>query len=591
METSRETVRERSLLGASALVAAFVLATALPAAATVAPQGMTTRASVDSNGTEGSSSSALLYGRSLSADGRFVTFISASAFVPSATNKVYDNLGPSVFVHDRQTGTAELISVNATGAASIYGGYWPAISGNGLHVAFTSHAYDLVHGDTNNFPDVFVRDREYGVMTRASVSSTGEQGNSWSQFPAISGDGSQVAFESYSSNLVSGDTNSAFDIFVRDLTQSLTTRVSLASNGAQANGGSYHCTISADGRHVAFASDAANLVPGDTNGTQDVFVHERGSGMTARVSVDSSGAQASGRSTHPVLSADGRFVAFVSEAPDLVTGDTNGVADIFVHDRQSGQTRRVSVGPAGGQANAPSGAPAISADGSRVAFQSDASNLLLGDTNGTTDTFLHDLATGRTERLSVDSDGVQGNAQSGMPSISADGRLACFQSAAGNLVKGDSNGVPDVFVRDRECGVSIYCTAKLSSALCIPAIGFSGTPSASAGQGFLIEATDFAPLQPGIFAYGKLGPAAVPFQGGFVCAQVPLVRIPVANTGALGPCEGSFSLDFNAYVASGADPALVAGKTVWGQWWARDPGLPPPSNASLSDAIRVTLCP
>jgi Tol biopolymer transport system component len=584
METSRETVCERSLLRASALVAAFVLTAALPAAATVAPQGTTTRASVDSKGKEASLSSAVIYGRSISADGRFVTFQSKHAFVEPDTNKY-----PDVFVHDRQTGETKLISIDGNGAAGT--GDQPAISADGLHVSFTSYGYSLVHNPTSGTYDVYVRDHEHGVMTLASVNSAGQAGNSASYFSSISGDGTQVAFQSYATNLASGDTNGANDIFVRDLQHSLTTRVSVATNGAQANAQSFHAAISADGRHVAFASDATNLVPGDTNGTQDVFVHDRGSGATGRVSVDSSGAQASGRSTHPVLSADGRFVAFVSEAPDLVAGDTNGAADVFVHDRQSGQTRRVSIGPSGLQSTAPSGTPAISADGSRVAFQSDASNLVLGDTNGATDAFLHDLATGRTERLSVDSDLVQGNGPSGMPSLSADGRLAAFQSGASNLIMGDTNGVPDVFVRDRECGVSIYCTAKVSSALCIPAIGSSGTPSASAGQGFLIEATGFPPLQPGVFAYGKLGPATVPFQGGFICAQTPLVRIPLANTGGPGSCEGSFSLDFNAYVASGADPALVAGKTVWGQWWARDPGLPPPSNASLSDAIRVTLCP
>ena len=584
METSKGILCERTPLRAGTLAVGFVLIAALTAGASPAPQGTTTRASVDSDGKQGSLSSALLYGRSLSADGRFVAFQSKHAFVEPDSNKYLD-----VFVHDRQTGETKLVSVNGSGSAA--GGDQPAISADGRHIAFTSYAYDLVHGPTSGYYDVYVRDHEHGVMTLASVTSTGLAANSGSYFASISGNGSQVVFLSYATNLVPGDTNGTYDIFVRDLANSITTRVNVASTGVQANAQSFHSTISADGRHVAFASDATNLVPGDTNGTQDVFVHDRGSGVTTRVSVDSSGTQASGRSTHPVLSADGRFVAFVSEAPDLVGSDTNGVADVFLHDRQSGQTRRVSVGPAGLQANAPSGTPAIAGDGSRVAFQSDASNLVLGDTNGASDAFLHDLATGRTERLSVDSDGAQGNGASGMPSLSADGRLACFQSAASNLVMGDTNGVPDIFVRDRECGVSIYCTAKFSSALCIPAMGFSGTPSASAGQGFLIEATGFTPLQPGVFAYSKLGPAAVPFQGGFLCAQVPLVRIPVANTGALGPCEGSFSLDFNAYVTSGADPALVAGKTIWGQWWARDPGRPPPDNVSLSDAIRVTLCP
>jgi Tol biopolymer transport system component len=587
MDTSSEFVLGRGLFRGSPLVLLSLgLGGAFPAVAFPSPQGMTTRASVSSNGEGGLHPSMGVQGRSLSADGRFVAFQSASPLVQPDANEVLD-----VFVHDRQSGATELVSINSAGAAPLYGAYSPAISGDGLHVAFSSYAWDLVHGDRNDALDVFVRDREFGVMTRASVSSTGEEGDFHSFFPAISADGSQVAFGSYATNLVPGDGNGQHDLFVRDLAHSLTTRVSVASDGSEANGPSFGCSISAEGRSVAFHSFAGNLAPDDTNGAADVFVHERASGLTVRVSVASSGAQANGASSHASLSGDGRFVAFVSEASNLVSGDTNGVADVFIHDRQSGTTRRVSIGPAGAQADGTSALPAISADGTLVAFQSFASNLVPGDTNGAPDVFLHDLASGRTERLSLDSNGAQGNAGSALPSISADGRLASFQSAASNLVSGDANGVADVFVRDRECGASIYCAGTISSALCLPAIGFSGAPSASAGQGFLIEASGFPPDKPGFFAYGTIGPAAMPFLGGFLCAQMPLVRVPVANTGQPKPCGGSFALDFNAYVAAGADPTLVAGKTIWGQWWARDPGLVPPSNLSSSDAIRATLCP
>jgi Tol biopolymer transport system component len=586
MESSRE-IGERSPFRASALAVGFVLGAAFPAAAGPPPQGMTTRASVGSAGEEAGATSVPVHGRSLSADGRFVSFQSAFAFVKPDTNGYLD-----VYAHDRQTGVTELISVNAAGTAPQYGGFSPAISGNGRRVAFVSNAYDLVHVKTSSlFYDVFVRDREFGVMTLASVSATGGEADAHSFLPGLSGDGSQVAFGSYATNLVAGDGNGEPDIFVRDLAQSTTARVSIASNGAEADGPSFGGAISSDGRYVAFHSFAGNLVPGDTNAAADVFVHERPSGLTIRVSVDSSAAQANGASLHASISGDGRFVAFVSEASNLVNGDSNGVADVFVHDRQIGTTRRVSVGPAGAQADGTSALPAISADGTLVAFQSFASNLVPGDTNGAPDVFLHDLASGRTERLSLDSNGAEGNGGSGLPSISADGRLAVFQSAASNLVSGDANGVADVFVRDRECGASIYCAGTISSALCLPAIAFSGAPSASAGQGFLIEASGFPPGKPGFFAYGTLGPAAMPFLGGFLCAQMPLVRIPVANTGQPKPCGGSFALDFNAYVAAGADPTLVAGKTIWGQWWARDPGLSPPSNLTSSDAIRVSLCP
>jgi Tol biopolymer transport system component len=173
-----------------------------------------------------------------------------------------------------------------------------------------------------------------------------------------------------------------------------TTRVSVASNGAQGNGDSFSSSISADGRYVAFHSIASNLVSGDTNGAWDVFVHDRQSGQTTRVSAASNGAQGNGDSESPSISADGRYVAFSSDASNLVSGDTNGAWDVFVHDRQSGQTTRVSAASNGAQGNGDSESPSISADGRYVAFSSDASNLVSGDTNGAWDVFVHDRQSG-----------------------------------------------------------------------------------------------------------------------------------------------------------------------------------------------------
>ncbi|MGH2537869.1 MAG: TolB family protein, partial [Candidatus Promineifilaceae bacterium] len=197
--------------------------------------------------------------------------------------------------------------------------------------------------------------------------------------------------------------------------------MSIASDGAQGNDGSYYPSISADGRYVAFYSDAWNLVGGDTNGTWDVFVHDRDTGQTSRVSVASDGAQGDNHSGAPSISADGRYVAFNSVASNLVGGDTNGAYDIFVHDRDTGQTSRVSIASDGAQGNESSGVPAISADGRYVAFYSEASNLVGGDTNGYLDVFVHDRDTGQTSRASVASDGAQANGASYFPAISADG--------------------------------------------------------------------------------------------------------------------------------------------------------------------------
>lgn len=225
-----------------------------------------------------------------------------------------------------------------------------------------------------------------------------------------------------------------------------TTRVSVASSGAEGNGDSLYPRLSADGRFVVFLSFASDLVPGDTNDGGDVFVHDRQSGTTTRVSVDSSGAQTSGAGGTPAISADGRSVAFWSSATNLVPDDTNDRNDVFVHDRQSGITSRVSVDTAGAEGNFDSLTPAISADGRAVAFTSHASNLVPGDTNDLGDIFIHNRQSGITTRISVDSSGAQGNADSTLSTISGDGSIVAYQSWANNLVPGDTNDVSDVFV-------------------------------------------------------------------------------------------------------------------------------------------------
>jgi Tol biopolymer transport system component len=289
-----------------------------------------------------------------------------------------------------------------------------------------------------------------GSTERVSVDSAGNQANDFIFEPAISADGRFVGFYSGADNLVPGDTNDASDIFVHDRRTGLTERVSVDSAGNQGNSASFELpAISAHGRFVAFVSDASNLVPGDTDDT-DVFVHDRKTGVTQLVSIDSAGNQGNGFSFAPAISAHGRFVAFDSSADNLVPGDTNDFHDVFVHDRRTGVTERVSVDSAGNQGNEGSGGPAISADGRFVAFNSFADNLVPGDTNGGSDVFVHDRRTGVTERVSVDS----AIDFSSRPAISGHGRFVAFASDADNLVPGDTNDTSDVFVHDRKTGVT-----------------------------------------------------------------------------------------------------------------------------------------
>lgn len=407
--------------------------------------------SVDLAGMQGNSVSR---DAAISEDGRMVVFESdASNLVPGDTNGFVD-----VFVHDRQSGLTTRVSVNSAGIQGNSGSNDASISGDGRFVAFVSYASNLVTGDSNGFLDVFVHDLRSGHTSLVSVDSAGVQGNDNCIFtPSISGDGRFVAFGSTATNLVPWDSNRKPDVFVHDRQTGRTSRVSVNSAGAQGNGFSHVAWISGDGRSVAFLSWASNLVAGDTNGIADIFVHELRSRQTTRVSVDSAGMQGNGTTGDASISRNGRFVAFESTADSLVAGDTNGRWDVFVHDRQTGQTTRVSVDSSGVQGNWDSFNPSLSRDGEFVAFDSAASNLVAGDTNGSLDAFVHDRRNGQVIRVSVDSAGVQGNSESGAASISADGRCVAFESVASNLVSGDTNNVVDVFVHERP-GLSLTWT-------------------------------------------------------------------------------------------------------------------------------------
>jgi len=347
----------------------------------------------------------------------------------------------------------ERVSVSSAGIQANGNSEEPSISSDGSIVAFISEATNLVSGDTNDVQDVFVHDLDTGITERVSVSSAGFQADDEVFTMNLSSDGRFVAFGSYATNLVADDTNGFIDVFVHDRDTGATERVSVATAGTEANNESYSPAISSAGRFVAFRSDATNLVVNDTNHNSDIFVHDRTLGVTERVSVASDGTQANGDSTLPAISADGRFVAFSSEASNLVAGDTNNQADIFVHDRQSDTTELI-VGP--GEFNIGAGtiivAPAISPDGDFVGFRSNADDLVDGDTNNSFDAFLVARDTLIAERLSVSSSEVQGNSDSSRPSISSNNRYAVFSSIATNLVSQDTNGSEDVFVRDRDAG-------------------------------------------------------------------------------------------------------------------------------------------
>jgi Tol biopolymer transport system component len=281
------------------------------------------------------------------------------------------------------------------------------------------------------------------TIERVSVGPNGVEGNNDSLFPAISAHGRFVAFESDAANLEPNDTNGSSDVFVRDRQTGRTTRVSVGAGGAQGNRYSGVGGISADGRYVGFYVSPER-------GFWQSFLYDRETGRTTRLSVGIGGKRANGDVSIAGISLHGRFVVLTSIASNLVPDDTNGEQDVFVHDRQTGRTTRVSVGAGGAQGNAGSIGAGISADGRYVTFDSNATNLVPGDTNDLGDVFVHDRQTSRTTRVSVTARGAQAaGGNSANPAISADGRHVAFNSHAANLVRRDTNAAFDIFVATR----------------------------------------------------------------------------------------------------------------------------------------------
>ena len=440
-------------------VGALTMMVARPASAYPRP-GTTERISVASSGTQANIASSHAV---ISADGRHGAFTSAASnLVSGDTNGMAD-----AFVRDLDTGVTERVSVATDGAQANAASSAEAISADGRFVVFSSDASNLVPNDSNERSDVFVRDRQTGVTTRVSVSSDGTQGDLNSGAESISADGRFVTFASDASNLVAGDTNQNTDVFVYDRQTGATERVSIASDGSQGNDGSFDSQISDDGRVVSFASFCSNLVPNDTNDTGDVFVHDRQTGATELISVPSEGDTTEEAtiyfggpySTSPRMSGDGRFVAFISQSTRLVPADLNDSFDVFVRDRQDRHTERVSVASDGTEANGWE-LGSISADGRYVAFTSSGSRPAAGGSG--VDVFVHDRATGATELIPVASNGALPNEATRHASISADGRRVAFEGWASNLVPGDTNGVEDVFFRDRGAEVGVGLVSSFS---------------------------------------------------------------------------------------------------------------------------------
>ena len=417
----------------------------------------------------------------ISSDGRYVAFASNATNLVTAVSDT--NNASDVFVRDLQTGTTSLVSVNTaatgTGAGTSTS---PHVTPGGRYVAFQSTAGGLVPGIMSHLFNMYVRDRTAGSTSLVSVRDSNRpsvtpNGSSSLQDPSrphnsVSADGRYVAYLSLADNIVPGDSYNTSDAFVRDMVAGTNILISVNSSGTgPGNSSSTYVVISANGRYVAFQSFASNLVAGDNNNASDVFVRDLQTGTTTLVSVNSAGTgSGNAGSSYPVISPDGRYVVFLSSATDLVPGYTNTNGGVFVRDLVAGTTRLVSVNKAGtGSGNGSSDYWQITPDGHYVAFDSYATDLVSGDTNGAKDVFVRDMVANTTTLVSVNSAGTSpGNLTSQYPVISDDGRYVAFESYASNLGPIDTNSTIDVYVRDLVAGTT--SSAPRVSRLRSPAI-------------------------------------------------------------------------------------------------------------------------
>jgi Tol biopolymer transport system component len=403
------------------------------------------RVDVDSEGQEAAlGASVPMPDRAVDSSGRFIVFSSDSDdLVADDGNALRD-----VFLRDRVAGTTVRVSVNREDGGHADGASdFPAISDSGRFVAFGSAATDLVEGDGNGQDDVFVWDRLTSAMTRVSVAFDGGDADGGSNHPTLSADGRYVAFRSNATDLVSEGANTNGDIYIRDLFLEETTKVTVRHDGSLTELNSWLPSISADGRHVSFTSGDNGLVPDDLISPQDVFVCDLDSGLIERVSVSTAGTEGTDRNGDTAINGDGTVVAWWSRASELVQGDTNGEDDIFVRDRVAGTTTRVNVSSTGEQAEGGgSWQVTISDDGRYVAFCSNADNLVAGPPEQQSGVFSHDRLTGITRRHSSTRSGREASDYSRRPSLTADGAYVVFESGAADLVPGDGNAAQDVFI-------------------------------------------------------------------------------------------------------------------------------------------------
>ena len=548
--------------------------------------GVTELLSLDSTGQQATSSCSE---PAVSEDARFVAFETHSALLPDDTNFQKD-----IYVLDRQTGDLVCASTNQTGVFGNQISRNPFISADGRWVVFDTLSDNLQSLDNNSQWDIFRKDLATGELVRVSNAHLSPlAGGSASEHPSISDDGRYVAFESHSNDLIPNDTNGEADVFVRDMLTGLTERVSDGVWG-QSNGEAGRAMISGDGLHVAFESDASNLVLIDNNSAYDVFVKQIGFNPTL-VSRTPGGSSGNDNSFDPTISSDGMRVAFSTIATNLSATDTNGLADVYVYDVPTQTNVRASVTSAGNQVNSYSQGASIARDGQSVVFQSGGAIAPL-DSPGT-DVFVHDLQTGSSWTASLPSGTSQAaNDNSLAGALALGGSGVVFSSEATNLVPGDMNAQHDVFLRTMHPDPFTYCSAPTTVQGCVPQLTHTGYSSVSNADFFTLIGDDLPNHRSGLLFYGFEGQASNPWGGSTMCVAGIKRRTPLMTTGGLplpaNDCTGFFTFEMNDYAAGliGGNPRpelSVVGQVVNAQFWGRQG----PSGTYLTTALQYVVGP
>jgi Tol biopolymer transport system component len=396
-------------------------------------------------------------GPSISANGEFVAFASSATNLTAGIGGLSPGKAAAeeVYVDDDAAESVSLASAAAGGVPANGSSSEPSISGDGRTVAFMSTASNLVGGVAKGIQNIYVETAGGPpVLVSVGVGGSATDGNSYQ--PAISANGDFVVFTSTADDLVAGDDNDKPDVFERDLLTGVTRRVSVASRGGQADGPSSNGSVSGDGRYVTFASTSSDLVGHQGTAEEEVYVHDTASDLTNVISVSSAGKRENAAVASPFtqvssISGDGRYVAFDSDATNLVRGGSNGYTNVYVRDRTLRRTELVSVSSTGGAGDDDSFSPEISPDGHVVIFDSLADDLA-PDAAAGSNVYLRDLGQSATTTVDVTADSRARDPELGssllqQPVVSADGRFAVFESGADNLVSSVSNGVENLYLR------------------------------------------------------------------------------------------------------------------------------------------------